>query len=90
MKTKGWELKVGEYLNAKMARAKLARINSGRRMAGKPNLVELLPELPEKPVKYVLTDKNGNYLGTEVDFDFANDYAIENDAILTKFDFDQK
>jgi len=90
MTRKEWELRVNEYLQAKMTRSKLAKINSGRRMAGKSHLVELLPELPEKPVKYILTDKNGNYLGTEVDFDFANDYAKENEAILKKVDFSIK
>jgi hypothetical protein len=90
MKRKEWELKVDEYLQTKMIRSKLAKINSGRRMAGKSHLVELLPELPEKPVKYILTDKEGNYLGTEVDFDFANDYANENKAILKRVDFDTK
>jgi hypothetical protein len=90
MTRKEWELKVDKYLQVKMIRAKLAKINSGRRMAGKSHLTELLPELPEKPVKYILTDKEGNYLGTEVDFDFASEYAKENEAVLKRVDFNIK
>ena len=79
---------VNAYLEAKRNRAAVVRMNKGFRMAGKAHLVQPLPELPEKPVKYLLESHDGWYIGTEWDAEFAHDYAAEHDCKLTILPFD--
>ena len=57
-------------------------------MAGKPHLVQPLPELPAKPVKFLLEGHDGSYIGTEWDSEFAHDYAAEHDCKITTLPFD--
>ena len=79
---------VREYQAAKVNRAKIVRMNAGHRMAGKPHLVQPLPELPAKPCKFLLETHGGDYIGTEWNEDFARDYASEHDCKLTILPFD--
>jgi len=79
---------VREYQSAKINRAKVVRMNAGHRMAGKPHLIQPLPELLAKPCKYLLETHDGDYIGTEWDSEFAHDYAAENDCKLTILPFD--
>lgn len=81
---------VEEYQKAKFNRTLIARKNASLRMAGKSNLVQPLPELPEKPKKYLLETLNGEYLGVEWNEEFANDYASEYGCKLTILPFDAK
>ena len=76
------------YQDAKRSRASIARSNAGCRMAGKAHLVQPLPELPDKPVKYLLEGHGGEYIGTEWDSEFAHDYAAEHDCKITTLPFD--
>ena len=80
--------RVREYTQAKIARAAMVKRNAGLRMAGKSSLVQPLPDLPEKPVKYRLESHDGDYIGTEWDEEFARDYAAENGCKLTVLPFD--
>ena len=82
------QVKIKAFQAAKINRAKVVRMNAGRRMAGKSHLVEPLPELLAKPCKYLLETHGGDYIGTEWDSEFARDYAAENDCKLTILPFD--
>jgi hypothetical protein len=79
---------VKEYQIAKFNRAKIVRLNAGHRMAGKPHLVQPLPDLPAKPCKYLVETHDGGYVGTEWDSEFAHDYAAEHDCKVTILPFD--
>lgn len=82
------QVAVSAYQDAKRARASIVRLNAGYRMAGKPHLAKPLPELPAKPVKYLLEGHDGEYIGTEWDSEFARDYAAEHDCKVTILPFD--
>ncbi len=79
---------VREYNAAKLNRKNIVRANAGLRMSGKNHLVQPVPELPQKPVKFLLEDLEGNYIGTEWSEEFARDYARENNCKLTILPFD--
>ena len=66
----------------------MVKRNAGFRMAGKAHLVEPLPELPDKPVKFLLESHDGSYIGTEWDAELAHDYASQNDCKITILPFD--
>lgn len=76
------------FHDAKRSRASVVRSNAGCRMAGKSHMVRPLPDLPAKPVKYLLEGQNGEYIGTEWDSEFAHDYAAEHDCKITTLPFD--
>ena len=82
------QVAIRAFQDAKRNRAAIVRRNAGFRMAGKAHLVEPLPELPNKPVKYLLEDHDGSYIGTEWNSEFAHDYAAENGCKLTILPFD--
>lgn len=82
------QLAIKSFHDAKRSRASIVRSNAGCRMAGEPHLVQPLPELPPKPVKYLLEGRDGSYIGTEWDSEFAHDYAAENDCKITTLPFD--
>ena len=82
------QVAIKAFHNAKRARASIVRSNAGCRMAGKPHLVQPLPELPDKPVKFLLEGHDGSYIGTEWDSEFAHDYASENNCKITTLPFD--
>lgn len=76
------------YNEAKLNRKNIIRYNASCRMSGKKHLVQPVPDLPPKPVKFLLEDFDGNYIGTEWDGEFARDYARENHCKLTILPFD--
>ena len=78
---------VKTYLAAKRERAEVARANARARMMGRPDRVMPLPDLPSKPLKYVIED-SGGYVGTEWDSDFALDYAASNGCTVRVVAFD--
>jgi hypothetical protein len=82
------QVAIKSFYDAKRARALIVRANAGCRMAGKPHLVQPLPDLPDKPVKYLLEGQNGEYIGTEWDSEFAHDYAAEHGCKITTLPFD--
>jgi len=86
--TKNMNAQVREYNAAKLNRKNIIRANAGLRMSGKKHLVQPVPELPPKPVKFLLEDLEGNYIGTEWNEEFARDYARENNCKLTVLPFD--
>lgn len=77
------------YNAAKLARNALIRHNASCRMRGRKDLIQEVPALPEKPVKFLLEEKDGTYIGTEFDSEFAHDYAREHDCKLTILPFDK-
>ena len=58
-------------------------------MSGKSNQQVALPILPAKPVKYLLEDKEGNYMGIEYDCETAHEYANDNNLIVTVLPYDK-
>lgn len=82
------QVAIKAFHDAKRARASIVRMNASFRMAGKSHLVQPLPELPAKPVKFLLEGHGGEYIGTEWDSEFAHDYAAENDCKITILPFD--
>lgn len=82
------QVAIRAFHDAKRARASTVRSNAGYRMAGRPHMVQPLPKLPAKPVKYLLEGQNGEYIGTEWDSEFAHDYAAEHDCKITILPFD--
>ena len=82
------QVEIKAFYDAKRARASIVRSNAGLRMAGKAHLVQPLPELPAKPVKFLLEGHDGSYIGTEWDSEFAHDYAAEHDCKITTLPFD--
>jgi hypothetical protein len=54
------QVEIKAFQAAKINRAKVVRMNAGHRMAGKPHLVQPLPELPAKPCKYLLETHGGD------------------------------
>lgn len=82
------QVAIRAFQDAKRNRALIVKRNAGFRMSGKSHLVESLPELPGKPIKYLLEEFDGNYIGTEWDSEFAHDYATENNCKVTILPFD--
>jgi hypothetical protein len=82
------QVAIRAFQDAKRARASIVRFNAGLRMSGKAHLVQPLPELPAKPVKFLLEGHDGSYIGTEWDSEFAHDYAAEHDCKITTLPFD--
>ena len=80
---------IKQYTEIKNQRATLTRKNAGLRMAGKSNQQKELPVLPLKPVKYLLEDKEGNYMGIEYDCDTAYEYAENNKLTVTALPYDK-
>ena len=81
--------KVREYNAIKAERAGIARRNASLRMAGKSDLCIELPELPEKPCKWVLTESDGTYAGTEWDEETALELAETHNLSIRKMPFDK-
>jgi hypothetical protein len=82
------QVAIKAFYDVKRARASMVRANAGYRMAGKHHMVQPLPALPAKPVKYLLESHDGSYIGTEWDSEFAHDYAAGNDCKITILPFD--
>jgi len=79
---------IKQYQDIKQARATLTRRNAGLRMAGKANQQQPLPELPSKPVKYLLEEPDGTYAGMEYDKERAYEYAEEHGLTVTVLPYD--
>lgn len=77
------------YLATKKTRAEVDRQNRGYRMTGRKHLCVPLPDLPPKPLKYVVEDIEGIYQGTEHDPEIAFDYAERNGMTVRAIPFDQ-
>jgi hypothetical protein len=82
------QAEIKAFTAAKINRAKIVRMNASFRMSGKAHLVQPLPDLPAKPLKYLLEGHDGSYIGTEWDSEFAHDYAAEHDCKITILPFD--
>jgi hypothetical protein len=79
---------ISQYQDIKNARASITRRNAGLRMAGKASQQQALPELPVKPVKYLLEEPDGTYAGMEYDKERAYEYAEEHDLIVKVLPYD--
>jgi hypothetical protein len=80
---------IKRYQGIKQARATTTRKNAGLRMAGKASQQQALPELPPKPVKYLLEEPDGTYAGTEYDKERAYDYAEEHGMFVKVLPYDK-
>ena len=80
---------IKRYQEIKQARATITRRNAGLRMAGKASQQQPLPELPPKPVKYMLEESDGTYAGIEYDKQFAYEYAEEHGMTVTVMPYDK-
>jgi hypothetical protein len=79
---------IKQYQDIKQARAIATRRNAGLRMAGKASQQQALPELPQKPVKYLLEEPDGTYAGIEYDKERAYEYAEEHGMIVKVLPYD--
>ena len=80
---------VREYNTAKLNRKNIIRANAGLRMSGKKHLVQPVPDLPPKPVKFLLEDLEGNYIGTEQYLLTLRSDAQETTLFIIRLDIDK-
>jgi hypothetical protein len=80
---------IRSYLAAKKTRAEVDRKNRGLRMTGRKYLCVPLPNLPPKPLKYVVEDAEGVCQVTEYDPEIAFEYAERNGMTVRAIPFDQ-
>jgi len=77
------------YQDIKNRRRSITARNAGLRMAGKADQQSALPDLPAKPMKYLLTDSEGGYFGMEYDKETAHEYAEERGYLVIALPFDK-